>query len=130
MMTVITHVTLNEGAEPEWDRAMVERLAGARAREGWVRGQILMPLEGMNQRVIVGTWQSRADWEAWHQDPTFTATAARLDALQAELRGPEWHEVIADVTSPRPLQAIQDVAGKSLETTKRLARRIRGAEQS
>ena len=44
MMTVITHVTLHEGAEPEWDGAMEERLAGARARDGWVRGELLMPL--------------------------------------------------------------------------------------
>ena len=105
---------------------MVERLAGARAREGWVRGELLMPLEEMNKRVIVGTWQSRADWEALRQDPTFTATAARLDALQAELSGPQWHEVIADVISPRPLRAIQAVADKSWETTTRVARRITG----
>lgn len=81
---------------------------------------------GDDKRVIVGTWQSRADWEALRQDPTFTATAARLDALQAELSGPQWHEVIADVISPRPLRAIQAVADKSWETTTRVARRITG----
>jgi heme-degrading monooxygenase HmoA len=124
MMTVITHVTLHEGAEPEWDGAMEERLAGARARDGWVRGELLMPLEAMNKRVIVGTWRSRADWEAWHQDPAFTATAARLDALQAQMSDPQWHEVIADVTSHRPLRSIQAAAGKSWETTTRLIRRI------
>ena len=78
----------------------------------------------MNKRVIVGTWRSRADWEAWHQDPAFTATATRLDALQAQMSDLQWHEVIADVTSRRPLRSIQAAARKSWEMTTRLMRRI------
>jgi heme-degrading monooxygenase HmoA len=123
MMTVITYVTLNEGAEPEWDRVMAERLTEACAREGWVRGELLMPLEPMNKRVIVGTWRSRADWEAWHQDPAFTETAALLDALQAEVSGPQWHEVVVDVTSSAPLRILKGVATKTREITTPLARR-------
>ena len=65
-MTVITHTVLRVGTEPEWDAAMGERLAAASGRQGWIGGQLLIPLERLNERLIVGTWDTRADWEAWH----------------------------------------------------------------
>jgi heme-degrading monooxygenase HmoA len=96
MMTIVTHVTLKEGAEPEWDAAMKERLEAARGRPGWVGGQLLMPLDKLNKRLIVGTWQTRADWEAWHSDPAFEATRKRLEGLEAAPSEQWWHEVILE----------------------------------
>lgn len=96
MMTIVTHVTLREGAEPEWDAAMRERLTAARDQPGWIGGQLLMPLDGLNKRVIVGTWQTRAAWEAWHADPTFATTRARLEGLETGPSQHWWHELIAD----------------------------------
>ncbi len=94
MMTIVTHVTLKEGSEPEWDAAMRERLAAAVDKPGWLGGQLLMPLDRLNRRVIVGTWQTRADWEAWHQDPAFAQTRQRLDGLEQGQAENWWHEVI------------------------------------
>jgi heme-degrading monooxygenase HmoA len=96
MMTILTHVTLKEGCEPEWDAAMRERLAAATDRVGWVSGQLLIPLEGLNQRMIIGTWQTRADWEAWHNDATFLETRRRLEGLEAGASRHAWHEVLVD----------------------------------
>jgi len=93
MMTVITRVTLRAGTELEWDEAMRERLGAARAQAGWIGGQMLIPLDGLNQRVIVGTWETRADWAAWHEDPAFQATRARMEELQEETDQLEWFEV-------------------------------------
>ncbi len=126
MMTVITHVTLNEGAEPEWDAAMRERLEKAREHPGWVRGQLLIPLEGMNRRVVVGAWQSRADWEAWHEGPAFVETRNRLDILQADPGETVWYEVLVDHAAP-PLRWL---AGQAVGTVRKqanaLSRRFRG----
>jgi heme-degrading monooxygenase HmoA len=97
MMTIVTHVTLKTGTEPEWDAAMRERLTAARGQAGWISGQLLIPLDGLNRRVIVGTWQTRAHWEAWHTDPAFTETRRRLQGLEAEPHREAWHEVIEDV---------------------------------
>lgn len=97
MMSVTTHVRLREGAEPEWDDAMRARLGAAQGRPGWIRGQILMPLDAMNERLVVGTWTTRADWEAWHNDPAFLETRQRLEQLQAKSDDPVWHELIAEV---------------------------------
>jgi len=55
MMTIVTHVVLTRGGEPQWDAAMRERLEAARGRAGWVGGQVLIPLDTLNRRVIVGT---------------------------------------------------------------------------
>jgi heme-degrading monooxygenase HmoA len=97
MMTIVTQVTLREGAEPDWDSAMRERLAAAQDQPGWIGGQILIPLDGLNRRVIVGTWRTRADWEAWHTDRKFSETRRRLEGLESGANQHVWHEVVEDV---------------------------------
>jgi len=94
MMTIVTHVTLRQGAEPEWDSAMRERLSAAASKPGFVSGQVLMPLDKLNRRVIIGTWQTRADWEAWHNDPAFTETRSRMEGLEDGEAENWWHEVL------------------------------------
>lgn len=101
MMTIVTHITLKQGCEPEWDAAMRERLDAARSQPGWIGGQLLIPLDRLDKRIIVGTWETRAAWEAWHQDPTFAETRKRLDGLEAGQNEHWWHEVMLDV---RPAQ--------------------------
>ena len=100
MMTIVTHVTLKEGTEPEWDAVMRERLAAARDQAGWIGGQLLIPLDGVNRRVIIGTWQTRADWEAWHTDPAFAMTRRQLQGLEVAAPDASWHEVVEDVRRP------------------------------
>ena len=97
MMTIVTHVTLKEGSEPEWDTLMRERMFAARHQPGWISGQVLIPVDGLNRRVIVGTWQTRAHWEAWHNDPAFTETRRGLAGLEATPHEESWHEVIESV---------------------------------
>jgi heme-degrading monooxygenase HmoA len=97
MMTIVTHVSLKQGSEPQWDTAMRERLAAAAVMQGWVGGQLMMPLDRLNRRVIVGTWQTRADWEAWHKDPIFEQTRQRMEGLEEGEAENWWHEVLEDV---------------------------------
>jgi heme-degrading monooxygenase HmoA len=96
MMTVITQVTLKPGREPEWDAAMRDRLSAARGRPGWIGGQLAIPLDGHNKRAVIGTWESRADWEAWHEDETFAETRKRMDGLQEGRSDMVWYEVVTD----------------------------------
>jgi heme-degrading monooxygenase HmoA len=100
MMTIVTRVTLKEGAEPKWDDTMRERMIAARDQPGWIGGQIAIPLDGPDRRVIIGTWQTRAHWEAWHNDPAFVETRRRLDGLEAGPREEWWHEVVEDIRRP------------------------------
>ena len=96
MMTVITRAALTSGAETEWDETMRERLKAAHGQAGWVGGQLLVSVDEPNRRVIVGTWQSRADWEAWHDDPAFKDTRERMEGLQQGPDEMEWFEVITE----------------------------------
>ena len=97
MMTIVTRVTLREGTEPKWDAAMKERLESARNQPGWIGGQLVIPLDRLNARVIIGTWETRADWEAWHADPKFQETRRQMQGLELEASEEWWHEVVADV---------------------------------
>jgi heme-degrading monooxygenase HmoA len=96
MMTVITRVALKPGTEPEWDEAMRMRIEGAHDRPGWVGGQLLIPTDGLSERIIVGTWQTRADWQAWHEDPAFQETRDRMEGLQEGADEMEWFEVVTE----------------------------------
>ena len=96
MMTVITRVTLTAGAGPEWDEAMRERIEGAHDRPGWIGGQLLIPADDLSQRVIVGTWETRADWQAWHEDDAFQETRERMEGLQEGPDEMEWFEVVTE----------------------------------
>lgn len=95
MMTIVTLVTLSQGSEPEWDDAMRERLEAARSQPGWMGGQLCMPADRLDQRMILGTWETRAHWEAWHTEPAFAETRERLNGLQEEPSDVRWYEVVA-----------------------------------
>jgi len=97
MMTVVTRVTLREGTEPQWDAAMKQRLEQVKSQPGWVGGQLVIPVDGLNSRVIIGTWETRADWEAWHADPKFQETRKKLQGLESKASEEWWHEVVADL---------------------------------
>jgi heme-degrading monooxygenase HmoA len=119
MMTVVTYVTLTEGGAPEWDAAMRERLDVAKGQAGWVRGQLLMPLDNLSKRVIVGTWQTRADWEAWHRDEAFVETRRRLDDLEAGPSETAWFEILAEQAPPSLSDHVRSLARRVAEKAKR-----------
>jgi heme-degrading monooxygenase HmoA len=96
MLTVITRLTLKDGAEQEWDRTMSDRMRAAERQEGWIGGQLLKPLDEPATRVIVGTWESRTHWEDWHNEDAFRATRERLEGLQAGPADVTWHEAVLD----------------------------------
>jgi heme-degrading monooxygenase HmoA len=106
MMTIVTRVTLKEASEPEWDAAMRARLAAARRQPGWIGAQLLIPLDDLRKRVLIGTWKTRADWEAWHKDPAFAETRQRLAGLEAAPSEEWWHEVILDARGAVDMSAI------------------------
>jgi heme-degrading monooxygenase HmoA len=126
MMTIVTHVHLKEGVGHGWDAAMRTRLSGAKKRPGWVGGQLLRQSDRPDRRVIVGTWKTRADWEAWHDDPQFAATRGRLDALESEPAEHWWHEVVLDVRkyeAAPPAGSKPAISRASKAKTKRARRR-------
>ncbi|HWN93060.1 MAG TPA: antibiotic biosynthesis monooxygenase [Verrucomicrobiae bacterium] len=70
---------------------------GGEEAAGLVGGQMLESEDDPRRRVIVGTWQTRDDWEKWHEDPEFAETREELEGLVMEPEQHEWHEVVLDV---------------------------------
>ncbi len=95
MMTVVTTTRVRPGGEGEWDTAMRARFESAHDRSGWVSGQLLVPEDDRLTRVIVGTWQSRQDWQTWHDDPAFLEQRQTLQRLEAGPGRTEWFHVVA-----------------------------------
>jgi heme-degrading monooxygenase HmoA len=95
-MTVVTHVRIKEGQEPAWDDAFRERASAAPAQRGFVALQLCIPVDAINERVIIGTWESRADWEAWHDAEPFLETRRRLEDVDETRERTWWHEVVLE----------------------------------
>jgi heme-degrading monooxygenase HmoA len=125
MMTIVTHVHLKEDAEREWDAAMRTRLSAAKKRPGWVGGQLLRQSDKPDRRVIVGTWRTRAAWEAWHHDPQFAETRRRLDGLESTPAEHWWHEVVLDVrkSAAAPHSASKPATNRASKVKTKRARR-------
>ena len=99
-VTVMTHVALrDEAAADEWDAAMYERLSAARGQSGWVGGQLLRPVNDRMLRTIVGTWDTRERWQAWHDGEAFRETRERLEGLQSRPAETSWYEVVEEQRS-------------------------------
>lgn len=102
MMTVVTEIEITSGQEPQWDAAFQDRLRDAPNQPGWVGIQLVIPLDSANERVVIGTWESRADWEAWHDTDVFKSTRERLNQVEQSSSDETWYEVIDLRSSPRP----------------------------
>jgi heme-degrading monooxygenase HmoA len=96
MMTVVTHVRIKKGQEPAWDEAFRERAGAAREQPGFVAVQLGIPVDAINERVIIGTWESRADWEAWHNAQPFLETRRKLEEVDEKRERTWWHEVVLE----------------------------------
>jgi heme-degrading monooxygenase HmoA len=94
MEAVMTRVVLNTGVQSEWEATMRDRMTAAESSDGWIGGSILRPDGHDDLRVIVGLWETRSDWERWHDDPAFHETAERLKGLESDAGTATWHDVV------------------------------------
>jgi len=93
MITVVTHVTLQPGKESAWEAAFQERIAVAKQQPGWISVQLDVPSHAQNKRIIIGTWESRRDWESWHTTQAFQKTREDMAHTEAAPREQWWHDV-------------------------------------
>ncbi len=94
-MTIVSETAIEPGQEPAWDQAYRDRMADAPNQEGWISMQLLVPLDAPNKRIVVGTWRSRPDWEAWHATKVFQKTRDQMNAVQQKAEPERWYEVVA-----------------------------------
>jgi heme-degrading monooxygenase HmoA len=97
MMTIITRVKLRAESTEQWDRAMHARVEAARGAKGWVSAQLLRGVEEDRERAIVGVWDSKDDWAAWHHDDAFQETREELSRVEERAQESVWFEVVEDI---------------------------------
>ena len=106
MMTIVTHLKLKPGEESDWDAAFRERIAAVGDQPGWIGVQLCTPVSATNERVVIGTWESQADWEAWHAEAPFAKTRSEMEGTESGDRQEWWHEVVLEMrkneSSQRP----------------------------
>jgi heme-degrading monooxygenase HmoA len=56
--------------------------------------QLCLPLEAPDERVVIGSWETRAAWEAWNESDAFQSTRKRMDRCEVDPKGEWWHEVV------------------------------------
>lgn len=93
MMTIVTRVKLEPGQEPAWDDAFRRRVDALPQQHGWISIQVGIPAGAVNERVVIGTWETRADWEAWHNTDPFQQTRREMDGKDDGAREEWWHEI-------------------------------------
>jgi heme-degrading monooxygenase HmoA len=99
MLTTVSEVRVREGSEATWDDVMRHRLDAVRGRQGWISCQVLKPEDGSSKRIVIGTWESRDDWAAWHKTAAFQETRRRLDELEDGRHQQWWHELTVAATT-------------------------------
>jgi len=94
MQTIITSVVVREGGEEAWDGALRERVAAASGQPGFVAVQVVAPVDDPHRRVIIGTWEAREQWEAWHEEDGFRRTRRELEVVDETTTDSTWHDVL------------------------------------
>lgn len=93
MITVITETVLKPGFEAQWDHAFHARIANASEQPGWVAVNLLTATDDPCKRVVIGTWNSREDWDRWHETELFQQTRPLLAAATAHEGQPQWFNI-------------------------------------
>ena len=97
MMTIITRVKLRAGSTEQWGRAMHTRVEAARGAKGWISAQLLQGVDEPLERAIVGVWDSKEAWAAWHDEDAFTETREQLSGVEDRPQESVWFEVIEGI---------------------------------
>lgn len=84
MIRVLIERRLGEGLEDELQRAMREMRREAIHVRGYLSGETLRSLTDPNRYVIVSTWRSLAEWEAWSRSEARQRIEGRIGPLLAE----------------------------------------------
>lgn len=92
----VLQLTAREGAADELVRRFAELEIFERAREsGGLIGARLLRRHGGSDFAVIADWESRADYQAWLDNPARAETGAQLEPLLAgDVVAGELYEVV------------------------------------
>ncbi len=78
MIRIIIERILAEGLEAHYEEAARAALMTTMAQPGFISGESLQDLGQPNRRIVLGTWRSRREWEAWFRSSERRDCMARI----------------------------------------------------
>lgn len=106
MIRVIIERRIKPGQEQEFAEVTAQLRAGAVPRRGYVSGETWVDSNDPTRSIVISTWLSQADWDAWANSAERKAIAEAIEPLLSEpsrtyvLRPPQGVEVRSDVAMP------------------------------
>ena len=89
---VIIERQVVQGNELRLNSLLMELRSKAMLAKGYISGETLRSLLDPNTFIVVSTWNSPEDWNAWEQSKERKAIQAKIDEL---LRFPSKYQVYA-----------------------------------
>ena len=78
---IIIERQIKKGKEAEYSGLMRDMRAKAMLAKGYISGETLRSQEKPNLYVVISTWKSTEDWQAWIGSPVRNDLRARMDAI-------------------------------------------------
>ncbi len=72
---------IKAGSEIKLHQLLLQLRAKAMQAKGYISGETLRALDNPNKFLVISTWNSLAEWEAWDKDPTRMGVQEEVDRL-------------------------------------------------
>ena len=72
---------IEAGSEIKMNQLLLQLRAKAMQAKGYISGETLRALDNPNKFLVISTWNSLAEWEAWDHDPDRYQIQEEIDAL-------------------------------------------------
>jgi heme-degrading monooxygenase HmoA len=93
MHVVLGRVIVRSDSAAEWEAKWSARAEGARQFPGGGGAELLMPVDHPDERVIVGWWTTRENFDHWRASPDWEASEQQLQKLQGGAPEIHWYEL-------------------------------------
>jgi heme oxygenase (mycobilin-producing) len=72
---------IKAGSELKLNHLLLQLRAKAMQAKGYISGETLRALNNPNKFLVISTWNSLAEWEAWDKDPQRQVIQEEIDNL-------------------------------------------------
>jgi heme oxygenase (mycobilin-producing) len=72
---------IKAGSEIKMNQLLVQLRTKAMRAKGYISGETLRALDNPNKFLVISTWNSLAEWEAWDKDPDRHQIQEEIDGL-------------------------------------------------
>ena len=72
---------IKTGSEIKMHHLLLQLRSKAMQAKGYISGETLRALDNPNKFLVISTWNSLSEWEAWDKDPARQELQVEIDKL-------------------------------------------------